>query len=309
MRRVAVLLTALTLAGCGGNAGEPPRDADSSDDRSKLGASLVDSLRRGAPAERAEAARLLAASGSLDADAASALTDALQDQEAAVRVYAAVALARKDHSSPAILKALEEGLEDEDDEERPRAAANALGGLGRAAIPAVPALTEALAHPRGPVKRRAARALGQIVPEGEVERKVLAEALEALGKAVLDDDANLSVNALEALQHIGPAARATLPALAEAVQDSRRETRRQAVLTLGAVGPAAVPALAEALQSSDVEVRKLALEALEDFGEDARAASAAVVKTLEDQDVMVRQRAVRALRKIDPDTAKEKGLL
>jgi hypothetical protein len=76
-----------------------------------------------------------------------------------------------------------------------RSAAAALGGLGAAASPAVPALTEALADEDATVRAAAADALASIGPEA-------GPAVPALTSALADPDASVRQSATEALAAI-----------------------------------------------------------------------------------------------------------
>ena len=74
------------------------------------------------------------------------------------------------------------------------------------------------------------------------------------------------VNAEESLNKIGLDAKATVPALIEALKDKDKDVRRDAAKALGIIGPtakAAVPALIEMLKDKDVYVRRSAEGALD----------------------------------------------
>ena len=108
---------------------------------------------------RSNAARALARLGPEAKAAVPALSEALKDEEAFVRGYAASALSG---IGPAAVPALSKALKDEERDVRVSAAA-ALARLGPAeAKAAVPALSEALKDEVANVRRAAARALDQI---------------------------------------------------------------------------------------------------------------------------------------------------
>lgn len=138
---------------------------------------------------RRMAAYALAAVGE---SAVPALCEALQHTEDAVRVEAAYALAQIGNPAEAAIPALMERTKDECVEVR-RYLAEAFGGLGPIAAPAVPVLTDMVAS---------------------------------------DEDDQARFEAALALAQIGPAANDAIPVLAKAFSDENRYVRDNAVLAL-----------------------------------------------------------------------------
>jgi len=146
--------------------------ATAADSMAKLGAdarsavaAVTDLLRDGGTSNRWSAARILAGIGPDAKAAVPALLLALKDDDVDVRIESAAALGRIGQNQPEALEVLKRELSYDDDREawRRRArAAGAIGGLGAAAQPAIPALTRVLNDPDGHVRRVAAFALERI---------------------------------------------------------------------------------------------------------------------------------------------------
>jgi HEAT repeat protein len=140
------------------------------------------------------------------------------------------------------------------------------------------------------------------------------------------------VGAAYALAQIGPRARASVPALAEALTDEHPRVREEAARALGKVGvdaraaafrlvaalkdrdPAVRAAAAEAavqpligvLQQGDLDKRLAAARILGDIGPTAKAAVPVLLEALNDR--QVRFAAAEALKRIDPGAASKAGL-
>jgi hypothetical protein len=127
--------------------------------------------------------------------------------------------------------------------------------------------------------------------------------IQELRKHLESPDVDQRVFAIKALQKIGPAAEAAVPALISALKDAAADVRRSAAEALGAISPvaeAAVPALAAALKDDDAKVRASAAEALGAIGPAAEAAVPALVAALKDDDAELRRQAANALGRIGP---------
>jgi HEAT repeat protein len=188
--------------------------------------------------------------GRKSSPAVAELLKRLDDQDAAVRVSAAVALWRIQRH-PKAIPALESMLRDREGSTA-CLAATAIGELGADALPAVPALAAALAHPDADTRRAAAFSLGRIGPA----------AIPAIRSVLAAADSSTKCQAVEALGSIGPSA---VAALIEAFGDPSPPVRRSAARAVGRLGPAArqaEPALVKAVSDHVPEVRSAAAEAL-----------------------------------------------
>jgi HEAT repeat protein len=136
------------------------------------------------------------------------------------------------------------------------AAAQALGQIGPASRPAVPALlNQALHDPIEYAAGQAALALKTI--DLAAARQVMTAYLPALE----EQDVNLRRNACSVLANLGPVAKPAVPALTHALSDSDEIVRARVVSALGEIGIPAkdvVPALATALHDTSPQVRHAA---------------------------------------------------
>lgn len=126
-----------------------------------------------------------------------------------------------------------------------------------------------------------------------------------------DRDALVRRGAAEALGVVGGEAKATITALAKAMNDSDLEVITVASLSLSKYGKQAVPVLQEALSDKDNQVRKHAAEALAKIGPDAKDAVPDLLKAYQTEAKQGRRGTntikasyVEALGAIGPD-AKE----
>jgi HEAT repeat protein len=232
----------------------------------ETGRTLLKSLANDAdPRVRRSAAYAVGCIKPRQANAITALRQALKDRQAMVRQLAAWALGRMGiQASPDALTDLCAMLDDPEPLVR-REAANALGDLGQILAQGMPrkllerfhkesdgnvrqALLDALVNLVGPedhalagellallddddadTVRAAALALGNL---GGVEA---AAAVPALRRALQDGDPAVTSLAAGALANIGPAAAPAIPELARALSDSDPKTRRNAALALGRI--------------------------------------------------------------------------
>jgi HEAT repeat protein len=171
-------------------------------------------------------------------------------------------------------------------------AINVLETLETSALPAVPALVQALYDPNLFVRWAAARTLGKM---GPVESNLVVPGLAHL---LFDSDLDVRLAAAVALERIGPAAQAAVPDLIRATQASDEVERQAAIRALGGIGTGAkpaIPALAAALSDPEPRVRQTAAEVLGRFGPSAASAEPALRKALNDPDPDVRRAASDAL--------------
>jgi HEAT repeat protein len=259
--------------------------------------------------------------------AVATLESALDDDSAAVRTQAAMALGRVGHAAASVAPRLI-GLLKEADETVRCEAAKALGDLGGEEQATVAALIELLQDASPVVKESAARALGELekraapavsalvllLQDGEESvRTAAAEAIARVGP--LDQDATetlveglessdniVRAQTAEALGTIGATAEEAAPALVEALGDQNDRVRAKAVEALGKIGEtvaeAAVPGLVKALRDRDNWVSAMAAEALGEMGDSADAAIPALVRSLRHENAEVRRNAAEAIGKM-----------
>jgi lysophospholipase L1-like esterase len=175
-----------------------------------------------------------------------------------------------------------------------RALLAALGSGG--ARPPVTALAGALKSPREPIRREAARALGETLAADH------AAAAAALFEALRDERETVRAQAARSLSQLrlGPA---TVPSLAAALRSEDPYVSSFAAWTLGGMGAAAadaVPALVEALEREEGFGRGGAAAALAKLGPAAEAAVPALVRGLASPDGDRRWKAARTLGRIGP---------
>src|SRR5262249_47570326 len=140
-------------------------------------------------------------------------TEALGQIGTKEAVPALIAVLRQDHDL------------DEQNKVVRRFAAEALGKMGREAVPS---LVATLQDVRAFVRMYAAIALGQIGPEAE-------EAIPALIAALRDRDSSVRTRTVAALGKTGPRAKDGMPALIAALKDRDPEVSRSAATALGQI--------------------------------------------------------------------------
>lgn len=174
-------------------------------------------------------------------EAVSILRRAMEDENAVVRAFALriVGLSHDQSTgeprpNESLVVSVGERLRDDDVLVR-RRAAEVLGKFRRSALPALPALTQALRDSIGDVVERAAVALGHLGPDAAPAVPALIDALQV---------PEAQANAADALGRIGPAAAPAVPALMQALQVlDVRAVRENAAEALGRIGPAAAAAV------------------------------------------------------------------
>jgi HEAT repeat protein len=216
-----------------------------------------------------------------------ALTAALVDKDRDVRYYAKKALG---NAGPSAVPVLLEALENEYYKDVREIIVFIIGKSGPEAWPAISALTAALEDKDEDVREYAAEALGKIGPRAKAAVPALIDALR-----------NMRPGAANALGNIGPSA---VPALILALEDEKKQVRKDAAYSLSIVGPeakAAVPALIDALNNWPFDIRLYAAVALGNIGPEAKAAVPALIEALKTKVTYVRKYIVTALGKIGPE--------
>ena len=157
-------------------------------------------------------------------------------------------------------------------------------------------LAAALEHPREPIRREAARALGESAPAEH------GSAAAALFAALGDQRETVRAQAARSLSRL-KLTPAHVPSLAQALRSADPYVSSFAAWTLGGMGDAAaeaVPALVEALEREEGFGRGGAAAALAKLGPAARAAVPSLVKALSSEDGDRRWKAARTLCRIGP---------
>jgi HEAT repeat protein len=177
-------------------------------------------------------------------------------------------------------------------------AAAILGRMGKAAAPAVPALTEALSDDRPSVRREAAFALGAIGPDA-------GSATQALVKLLHDDETNDDHAVQYALGRIGPAAKDAIPALTKELEAEDMFERGVSAWALANIAPKdaalakkTVPVLIKGLQNDQPMVRVECANALGLLGTNATTAVDALNTAAKDPNELVSAAATSAVKKI-----------
>lgn len=176
-----------------------------------------------------------------------------------------------------------------------------MAGAGPDEIKAnIPSIVKALHSKKSETRGRAAEALGQLGPKGQIAVTSLLETLK-------DDDPLVRKMAAKALDQIGAPDKSDLPQLMRALKDPSVDVRlyvARAVGGLGREGRQAVDALLGAVSDSDVQVRCNAIQSLGITGvDDHDRVFPALFKLVKDSDSTVRASAVTALRSLGKPTA------
>ena len=187
-------------------------------------------------------------------------------------------------------------------------AARALGGYGSEAKLAVPALIEALSASEDSARewQGAVAALSKIDPEAAVSALIT-----IAGRNI--SNAEASDFAIDELVSLGPPAKEAVPSLMEWATNTDWYVRYHAIRALGkmrAEPERVVPVLINALGDPSANVHICAVQALQNFGPNAKPAVATLVEWLHDpaHDASARDYATNALKAIDPEAAAKAGV-
>jgi HEAT repeat protein len=237
------------------------------------------------------------------------LARALKDPHAGTQTAAADTLRRLGRDAFEALAELQAVVKDPKVEVATRVhCAHALGRIGAPdAVPAVPTLKEVLADTKAPgdLRKAAAEALGELGRDASDAVPVLAAALTAA-----DADTSLRRECADALDRMGPEARPALAALLKALKDDDKFVRSRCLHTIGQMGKvlgtdskAAVTAVLVCTDDNVLEVRVAAVEALgnlgpDGLGEQAKAVTDKLTEATRDSQKAVSDAAGVALKKL-----------
>lgn len=244
---------------------------------------------------------------------ASLLASLIKSKTAAARIFAAERLVAIGGEARPATVALTEALRDNDPAVK-KAAVIALGNIGPEAAIARPALNALLLRaPEAEMRRTVAEALFKIGPDistlaawikalrdedgvvSSTAMKVLAgsdslrnEHAPALIDLLKSDKRALRQQAALLLGNMKVADKAVVSALADALRDSEKPVRMEAARALGKLGSSAWSAagsLAEALKDKEPEVRKTAMTSLGEIGPDAWGAVPVLIASLKNAEL------------------------
>jgi HEAT repeats len=133
----------------------------------------------------------------------------------------------------------------------------------------------------------------------------------ALARMLKDRNEGVRIATALALGRFGPDAASAIPELIGCLKDQHRYVRVHAIRTVGNIGPsdpAVLPAVLAALQDEEPVVRRVALEALGTMGPRAKIALHAIRNAQKDSNPEVRQEAIDVLKKIDRQEGSDEPL-
>jgi HEAT repeat protein len=309
---------------------------------------LVLALKHRKEGVRAAAARILGRMQMLAKPAIPALLDGLQDKSEQVRRASGLALCNmKDvigpDSVPALTKALEHkdlrvralaacvlthvhykaiqgmqshlfGVVKEMDADVRTQALTALGNMGRPAQDALPVLRDTLKSAADPDTRfELVGAIVTIDPNSATTIDLLIKVLQEKDPHSWDRGAFRRSLAAHHLGRIGPAAKAAVEPLTDALRDPGAILRAGAASALSRITPAKTPEMVRVLipllKDKDVIVRGEAARARALMGVKAKEAIEPLIDAIKsDDNPHVRNIAANALTEIDPEAAKRAGV-
>jgi HEAT repeat protein len=219
------------------------------------------------------------------------------------RMEAAKTLAKLGPEARSAVPALAEFLDNPRRKDPPmidEAVVHALGHIGRPARAAIPAMVRVSGRDFD-LERAVHTAIDSILAAGGD-----AADIQALIKALLDKDVGTRLRSAKALGSLGPAAKAAIPALTEALHDADADVRHQALQSLRRVNTALKPSEAEVavyiqdLHDPDAAVRLGAVKSLSRMGPALAPALQALDEAARDPDPDVRRLATDLLRQAQP---------
>lgn len=232
------------------------------------------------------------------------LLERLHSPDAATRRAAAETLAQIEHKNlERILPTLLLALKDPDPDVRFYVATSlAVAAYGdeanaEALGQALPSLIEALNDEDARVREIVVGAIGLVKPQPP------AAATQPLLELLDDQEPRVRETAVWSLGRISPVPPEVASAILKVLkEDESSDVRGEAATILGELGdPAVVPALIEALRDSDRYVRQEAVRALREIGPHAHCALPALKKVMQnaEEDVTVRELAASAIHRIE----------
>ena len=266
----------------------------------KKKAELVDLLLNPNAIVRHRAGSALRKLGPADEDDERRFLNLAKHSNAVRRELGVEALGRLNSQSLQVITALTAAMQDTDADVR-LAGALALGRTlkswqaepSRRLLAALPALVRALKDSDPRVRYRAATVLGERGPAARSATPALIELLKT------EKVSPPRWSAAFALGKFGLAAKDAVPALIEALADRHESVRTQAAYALGKIGcDAGLAALIKTLDDPHSDVRATAAEAVGMFGPRASAAVPALLRLSDDKVERVREAAAKALRRI-----------
>ena len=187
--------------------------------------------------------------------------------------------------------------EEEDLDERVRAA-EALWRISNETIQTLPVLMGALKGGGVFADCFAADALGEMGRAAEPALPALFEVLHPTHQS--DSGALFKIKVAKAIWRISSKADVVLPALLDILHGAEQKAALEALGMLGSAARPAIPELVIALQAQDYEVRRSAAKVLGNVEPEATEAVPVLVKALRDDFISVRLNAAESLCKIDP---------
>jgi HEAT repeat protein len=247
---------------------------------------LVKAIKDDSGQIRVDLARALSRCGS---EALTPLLTLADDADAKVRAYALVGLIRVKPPAEKALAILTKKVKDDPESMVRQSALQALGSLGKEAVPA--AIT-ALSDKDPSVQKTAVRTLAKIGKDAK-------EAIGALKETAMKaENADVRSAAVTALGRLGKDGEDALLGLLGRDDSATRLACLQFLGKQGKAQKSAVPDLIKALSDSDADVRVLSAHVLGLMGADAKSALPALEKARKDDDERVRMIAEKAIGKI-----------
>ena len=227
------------------------------------------------------------------------------------RVWSVVALTGQTKENSSIIEILRDALDDEEAQVRMQAAV-ALDKVGPRAAGAIPQLRERLSDADVRVRLSAAEATWHLTKAAEPALAVLIDILPLAAHEIDEPDAGeitavpvrpLRLRALLVLSEMGPLAGQAAPALIGTLKDEDITLRTASALVLGRIGPAAkdaIPILRDYLKVRDHGLHIYSALALARISPDCGDAVLALIEDLRDEQSATHIQAAMALGQVGP---------